>query len=93
MDEMPTYCGDVIDIGLLHHCGHGLLDRAVAKLIVGVFIPDLLEIKEWPAQVPFQEPKAPRVGHTGRRGLEVGVAGDDKPRGGHVGVHMGGLPF
>lgn len=36
---MQAYCGNVIHVGLLDHCGHGALHRAVFELVIGVLIP------------------------------------------------------
>lgn len=35
----------MIDIRLLHHCAHRVLDRAVRKFVVRVLVPDQFEIE------------------------------------------------
>lgn len=53
---------DVVHIGFGHHGGHGLLDAAVAELIVGVLIPDLLEIEVRSIEKRLEEGQAACVG-------------------------------
>ena len=40
-----AYRGHVVDVGLLHHGQHGQFDGAVLEFVVGVFVPDGLEVE------------------------------------------------
>lgn len=41
-----TYSRYVIYVRLLNHRGHGMLDRAVGKLIMRVLVPDRFQVEE-----------------------------------------------
>lgn len=83
-----THSGNVIDIWLLDHSGHGLLDRSIGKLKVRVFFPNLLEIKVRAIQVFLDECQGARVSHAGGGHIEVRMAGDDESGRGYLGVRM-----
>lgn len=78
----------MVDVWLLHHSRHRLLDRAIGKLKVRVLLPDLLKIKVWAVQVLLDECQGARVSHAGGGHVEVGMAGDDEAGGGDLGVRM-----
>lgn len=83
-----THSGNVVDIWLLDHSGHRLLDRAIGKLKVRVFFPNLLEIKVRAIQVFLDECQGARVSHAGGGHIEVRMAGDDESGRGYLGVRM-----
>jgi hypothetical protein len=58
---MSTYSGDMIDIWLLDHSAHSMLNRAISKLVVGMLFPDILKIKIGTSDLGFQELKISRV--------------------------------
>lgn len=78
----------MVDVWLLHHSRHRLLDRAIGKLKVGVLLPDLLEIKVWAVQVLLDECQGARVSDAAGGHVEVRMAGDDEAGGGDLGVRM-----
>lgn len=69
----------MIDVWLLDHSRHRLLDRAITKLKVRVLVPYLLEIKVRSVQVFLHECQGARVSHAGGGHIEVRMAGDDEP--------------
>lgn len=45
----------MVDIGLLHHRAHGVLDGAVRELVIGVLLPDGFEVEVGPVHDGFEE--------------------------------------
>ena len=50
-----TCCRDVINVRLQNHGAHRLLNRSVLKLIIGVFLPDFLQVEKGPSYVILDE--------------------------------------
>lgn len=59
--ERPTttYSRDVIDVRLLNHSSHGVLNGAVGKLIVCVLIPDRFKVEERASDKGLEERQVP----------------------------------
>jgi len=74
----------VVNVGLLDHGGHCLLDAAVGEFVVGVFLPDLFKVKVGAVEERFQEGEGARVRDGGGAGVVALVGGD-----GEVGVSWG----
>lgn len=72
---------DVVDVGLVDHGGHGLLDTAVGKLVTGVLVPDGFEVEVGPAHQRLQEGQ--RAGVCDRRSAcaVIRVRGDGEEAG------------
>lgn len=70
-----TYSWDVVDVRLLYHGAHGMLNRPIGKLIVGVLFPDRLQVEVRTAHLRFQELQVSRVRHRFCGVIEVCIAG------------------
>ena len=51
----------VVDVGLLHHGGHGALDAAVLELEAGVLVPDGFMVEVGPAEEGLEEDESAGV--------------------------------
>lgn len=57
----------MIDIRLLNHGTHRMLNRPIGKFIMSMLLPDMLQIKIWPPNLWFEKLKVPRM----RDGLHI----------------------
>lgn len=81
-----VYRGNVVYVWLLDHRGHGLVDRPIAKLIVGVFIPDGFEVKVRSTKVLLQERQTASMRHACCRDFERMMSRNYEAGGSNVGV-------
>ena len=49
----------MVNIGLLHHGAHGMLNRAVSEFVVGVFFPDRFQVEIRTAHEGLEKLEAP----------------------------------
>ena len=64
----------MVHVWLLHHSTHSMLDRSVGELIVRVLLPDVFQIKVWPAHPRLQELQVSCVRHRVRSVVEIGAS-------------------
>jgi len=53
----------VIDVWLLYHCAHGVLDGPIGEFVVGVLLPDGFQVEVWATHLWFQELQVSCVRH------------------------------
>ncbi len=73
-----SYGRDVIHVGLLDHCAHGVFDGAVLKLVIRVLLPDQLQVEIWPTHAWFEELQVPRMRHGFGGVVELVLEGNGK---------------
>ena len=69
---------DVIDIRLLYHSSHSLLNSTLAKLELGMLVPYGFKVEIWTTHQRLEERETSCVSNRGRCALEVIVRGNCK---------------
>lgn len=78
-DGAGLTCGwNVVHVWFLYHCTHGVLNRAVGELVVGVLLPDLFEVEVGSLHVRFQVLEIPCMRDRFGRIAEMVVEGSSK---------------
>ena len=70
-----TYGRDMVDIWLLHHGAHGVLDRAIGEFVICVLLPDTLQVEKRPVHLGLEELQVSRMRDRVGRIVKVVLAG------------------